>query len=96
MRGKARMPKRQSRHAVIRNLTAIRVLRGIHRADLAEEVGYHVQILGRYERGEVTPSLQRLTDWCQALGYELDIIPVATKTGSATFNGRAVHITRVV
>jgi transcriptional regulator with XRE-family HTH domain len=29
--------------------------------------------LGRWERGEIFPTLENLSDWCAALGYELAI-----------------------
>ena len=66
-------PKRRSRYEVINQLRDEWRARGISRIDLAEETGYHKMILGRYERGETTPSLQRLVDWCEALGFELSL-----------------------
>lgn len=70
-----RKPTRRSRFPIVARLADFRADRGIARADLAEIVGYHVMILGRYERGECTPSLQRLSDWAEALGFELDLRP---------------------
>lgn len=84
--GCVRLPKTQSRFAVIRELAAARVAAGVARIDLAEMAGYHVQILGRYERGETTPSLQALTDIANALGFRLTITALLTATGEAQSN----------
>lgn len=74
--GVVRAPVKSSRYPVIQKLIDARIAQNVARVDLAESTGYHVMILGRYERGETTPSLQRLTDWCNALGFELDIRPI--------------------
>lgn len=73
--GVVRGTKKKSRYGVVNRLAEIRVERNIARIDLAEHVGYHVMVIGRYERGESTPSLQRLVDWCDALGLELALRP---------------------
>lgn len=69
--GYRRKTDKESRFEVIRQLRAIREQRGIDRITLAELMGYHHMMLGRWERGEATPSLQRLQDWCDALGVRL-------------------------
>lgn len=74
--GCIRPPRRQSRFSVVRDLTAARVDLGVARIDLAESSGYHVQIIGRYERGETTPSLQALTDLAEALGLRVTLTPL--------------------
>ena len=73
--GVVRLPRTRSRYGVVNELADARVEQGIARVDLAEAAGYHVMILGRYERGEATPSLQRLVDWAEALGFEITIKP---------------------
>lgn len=77
--GIVRRPKKGSRFAIINRLAAIREQRNVTRPDLGERVGYHHVQLGRYERGEATPTLQRLADWCEALGLELDVRPKQPK-----------------
>lgn len=69
--GYRRKSDKESRFAVIRTLRGLREQRGIDRVELAEIMGYHPQMLGRWERGEGTPSVQRLHDWCDALGVDL-------------------------
>lgn len=71
--GKVRAPKKQSRFAVVRELTAIRVRQEVTRDDLEAHVGYHKMMIGRFERGETTPSLKTLTDWANALGFEITV-----------------------
>ena len=50
---------------------------GLHitRRELAERMGYHHVMLGRWERGEARPSLQRLIDWSEPLGLKLCLKP---------------------
>lgn len=74
--GKVRTPKKQSRFAVVRELTALRVKGEITRDDLEAHVGYHKMMIGRFERGETTPSLKTLSDWANALGVEITTKPV--------------------
>lgn len=71
--GYRRKTQKQSRYAVVRELRATRERRGIDRVQLAEELGYHHMMIGRWERGEATPSLQRLQDWADALGVQIGI-----------------------
>lgn len=71
--GLVRSPKTASPFSIVRALTALRVASGVTRNELADRSGYHEQIIGRYERGETTPSLRALTDLAQALGAEIDL-----------------------
>ena len=71
--GAVRLPRKRPRYPFISRLAEIRVAKSLPRIDLAEAAGYHVMILGRYERGETIPSVQRLVDWCDALGCEIII-----------------------
>lgn len=57
----------------IRRLWELREREGITRAQLAKKMGYHEVMLGRWERGESKPNLQKLLDWCQALGSTLTV-----------------------
>ncbi len=63
-----------STNPVIRRLWELREREGISRPALAKKMGYHPVMLGKWERGEATPSLQRIRDWCQALGADLKVI----------------------
>lgn len=72
--GYRRKTDKESRYAAVQQLWAIRERRGIDRVTLADAMGYHPQMLGRWERGEATPSVQRLHDWCDALGVTLTVI----------------------
>src|ERR1700719_1426485 len=51
----------------LNTLWEIREASRIARITLAEAMGYHHVILGRWERGKSMPSLQRLSDWCNTL-----------------------------
>jgi len=60
-----RTPK--PKYRVLEQLRAARETSGLTRAQLAASMGYHVLILGRWERGEQFPSMRRLHDWADAL-----------------------------
>jgi|SRR5689334_21392769 transcriptional regulator with XRE-family HTH domain len=44
---------------------------GISQAELAQRSGVGASLIGRYERYEVTPSLERLRELVRACGFEL-------------------------
>lgn len=69
-----RRTTKSSTNPVIRRLWKLREREGITRVQLASKMGYHPIMLGKWERGEATPSLQRIRDWCQALGADLKVI----------------------
>src|SRR5689334_1144163 len=69
-----RRTTKSSTNPVIRRLWELREREGITRVQLAAKMGYHPIMLGKWERGEATPSLQRIRDWCQALGADLKVI----------------------
>jgi ribosome-binding protein aMBF1 (putative translation factor) len=79
--GYRRKTDKESRYPVIRRLREVREQHGIDRVTLADAMGYHPVMLGRWERGEATPSLQRLHDWCDALGVRVGVeaCPPVTK-----------------
>jgi DNA-binding XRE family transcriptional regulator len=64
---------KRARYKCIRDLWDLRLLRGQTREQLAEVIGLHPMIISRYERGETTPSLRKLHDWCEALNVTLSI-----------------------
>lgn len=59
---------------IIQDPWDIRERHGIHRHVLARTSGYHPGMIQRYEKGEATPSLAILLDWCEALGCELVLV----------------------
>ena len=73
--GRVRGAKTKSRWAVVRLLEELRVARAMTRDDLADISGYHRMIIGRYERGETTPSLKALVDLANALGCDVTLAP---------------------
>lgn len=65
---------RLATHPVCRELRRIRVGQQIAVADLADRVGSDRYTIGRWERGEMSPTLFNLTNWCDALGYTVGVI----------------------
>jgi transcriptional regulator with XRE-family HTH domain len=72
-----RIQKRYQKRSyrVLTELRAIRKTRDIKLKVLSHQIGYHPMTIGRWERGETTPSLQALNDWCEALNAKLSAIP---------------------
>ena len=48
--------------------------RGMSQEDLAKKLGIHAPIIGRYERGEVKPSIEVAAKLAQAVGSSLDYL----------------------
>lgn len=76
--GVIRLPKSRSKFRVVRELAEARVRHEVARVDLGEAAGYHHMMIGRYERGETTPSLKTLCDLADALGYDVVLKPKQT------------------
>lgn len=76
--GVIRLPKTHSKFRVVRELAEARVRHEVSRIDLGEASGYHHMMIGRYERGETTPSLKTLCDLAEALGYDVVLTPKQT------------------
>lgn len=57
--------------ALIGVLVARRISMAISREALARKLGYDEYTIGRWERGEMIPSIIRFQDWCAALGMTL-------------------------
>ena len=55
-------------------LITIRKERKISQGELAEKVGIHANVLGRYEREEATPSVDVAVKLAEALGVSLDYL----------------------
>lgn len=64
------MPKSMRSRSVdplCRSLRAARIIKEISRHDLAERLGYSADSIGRWERGEHSPSLRALRAWADSL-----------------------------
>lgn len=55
-------------------LTTIRKAKKIGQAELAEKIGIHTNVLGRYEREEATPSVDVAARIAEALNVSLDYL----------------------
>jgi len=55
-------------------LVNLRKEKKISQGELAEKVGIHNNVLGRYERGEATPSVDMAAKIADALGVSLDYL----------------------
>lgn len=55
-------------------LSTIRKERKISQVDLAEQIGVHPNVLGRYEREEATPSVDMAAKLADSLGVSLDYL----------------------
>lgn len=68
-----RRTTRKARYPIFRELRDARERLNLTRPQLSEIVGYHWTMIGRWENGEAVPSVRRLVDWAQALGFELSL-----------------------
>jgi transcriptional regulator with XRE-family HTH domain len=62
-----------SPHPIVSLLRAARRDQRLRIDVLGEMLGYHWVTISRWERGLVSPPLQALQDWSQALGVKLTI-----------------------
>jgi len=58
---------------LLTELRAIRKSAGLTQLQLATAVGTGVNMIQRWEAGEVSPSLVNFIAWAEALGYEIDL-----------------------
>lgn len=77
-----RRTDRESRFGVIADLWKLREKMKMTRAQLADKMGVHKLMLGRWERGDANPSVGWLHAWCTALDVELSCRPKAHATFS--------------
>jgi DNA-binding transcriptional regulator YiaG len=70
----------------------------ITRYDLAAHMGYHYAMLGRWERGDAMPSLQKLIDWAETLGLALALepIPSSARQAQAANQDRAPRMSKAL
>ncbi len=55
-------------------LTALRKEKKMSQQELADMAGIHPNVLGRYERGEASPSIEMASKLANALGVSLDYL----------------------
>jgi len=55
-------------------LAAIRKIKKVSQEELAKMIGVHAPVIGRYERGEVKPSIEVATKIANALEVSLDYL----------------------
>lgn len=55
-------------------LLQVRKKRKVSQDDLAKRLGVHAPVIGRYERGEVKPSIETAARMAEALGVSLDYL----------------------
>lgn len=63
-------------HFICQELRTIRQKQGHSLADIASRIGITMTRLGCWERGNHRPTLDEVDRWAQALGYELELLPV--------------------
>lgn len=61
------------RYAVISELIAARLKRGLTQKDVAEKLGTKQSAIARLESGNVNPSIEFLQKIAQVMGYKLNI-----------------------
>lgn len=65
-----RKNRQRNKHPIVFDLRRVREEKGLKRKQLAHALGYNINALARWERGEEHPSFQAFNDWCQALGVK--------------------------
>jgi transcriptional regulator with XRE-family HTH domain len=68
-------PRSRERHVhqIVQQLHAIRRSKKVTLENLGQKLGYNSYTIGRWERGEMPPTLYALTNWAESLGCELTI-----------------------
>ena len=61
-------------------LTEFRKKNGLSQEDLAKKIGVHMNVVGRYERGEASPSLETSVNIANTLNISLDFLVGRTDT----------------
>lgn len=55
-------------------LAALRKLKGLSQAELADGIGVHTNVIGRYERGLAKPSIEHAANLAKILDVTLDYL----------------------
>ncbi len=70
--GMGRLRVQENRvHPLCQQLWNLRVAKNITLTKLAEDLGYNPYTIGRWERGEASPTLCAVTDWAETLGAQV-------------------------
>lgn len=70
------------RHKVLLQLRQAREAAGLTRKELAKIMGYHVVMIGRWERGDQFPNLFKLHAWADALSMKIVAQPIQVQKRS--------------
>jgi transcriptional regulator with XRE-family HTH domain len=60
-------------HPIAEQLRVIRIAKRKSMEQIGRKLKCLPDTLGRWERGEMLPTLENLSDWCATLGYELSL-----------------------
>lgn len=72
----SRVVSRKPVHAVVKVLAAIRAEKGLTQEEVCRRAGSHKNTLQSYERGKRAPTLQKIDDMLQVMGYRLTVTRV--------------------
>lgn len=61
------------------NMMLLRKKKGLSQADLGKLIGTSGDVIGRYERGDIKPSIEVVTNIAEALGVSIDYLVGKTK-----------------
>lgn len=68
------------------NVTRARKARSLSRGDLADKIGSSAPVVGRYERAEMTPSVESAAKLADALGVSLDYLTGSSSAATTADN----------
>ena len=66
-------------HPIVKELRRIRIESKLSQVELACDMGVGQNVLSFREMGRVSPQLNTLSEWAEALGYELTLKPKLPK-----------------
>ena len=82
-RAAAIIPVRSIRNAMLNRLRLLREQAGLSQKALGGQIGVPGQLLGEWERGEVTPNVASFIKWVRALDMDVCLrAPYGSKRGS--------------
>ena len=68
------MEKNKTLTGIKDRITELRKRQNISREELAEKIGVHINVIGRYERGETKPSLKIAIKLAATLSVSIDFL----------------------
>jgi transcriptional regulator with XRE-family HTH domain len=66
-------------HPIVKELRRIRIESNLSQVELACDMGVGQNVLSFREMGRVSPQLRTLSEWADALGYEITLKPKLPK-----------------